>query len=130
MIAVTGATGELGGRVARRLADRDVEQRLLVRDPSRAPRVPHSEVRQIAGYGDGESMRAALAGVERLVYLSFVGAAPDATFTLVRHHWATEERIRETGIPFTFVRMNLYMDFLPAMTGEDGVIRGPAGAGR
>jgi NAD(P)H dehydrogenase (quinone) len=32
-------------------------------------------------------------------------------------------------VPFTFVRMNLYMDFLPAMV-VDGVIRGPAGDGR
>jgi uncharacterized protein YbjT (DUF2867 family) len=32
VIAVTGATGGLGGRVARRLADRGVGQRLVVRD--------------------------------------------------------------------------------------------------
>jgi NAD(P)H dehydrogenase (quinone) len=32
LTAVTGATGELGGRVARRLADRGIAQRLLVRD--------------------------------------------------------------------------------------------------
>ena len=37
---------------------------------------------------------AAAAGVRRIVYLSFVDARPDATFTLARHHWATEERIR------------------------------------
>jgi uncharacterized protein YbjT (DUF2867 family) len=37
LIAVTGATGELGGRVARRLAERGVRQRLIVRDASRAP---------------------------------------------------------------------------------------------
>jgi uncharacterized protein YbjT (DUF2867 family) len=36
-IAVTGATGQLGGRVARRLADASVDQVLVVRDPSRAP---------------------------------------------------------------------------------------------
>ena len=37
VIAVTGATGWLGGRVARRLAKRGVGQRLVVRDPGRAP---------------------------------------------------------------------------------------------
>jgi uncharacterized protein YbjT (DUF2867 family) len=36
-IAVTGATGDLGGRVARELAARGVEQRLVVRDPTAAP---------------------------------------------------------------------------------------------
>jgi NAD(P)H dehydrogenase (quinone) len=34
-IAVTGATGGLGGRVARLLAEHGVEHRLLVREPSR-----------------------------------------------------------------------------------------------
>ena len=36
-LAVTGSTGELGGRVARLLADSDVAQRLLARDVARAP---------------------------------------------------------------------------------------------
>ncbi len=70
------------------------------------------------------------AGVERVVYLSFVGASADNTFTLGRHHWATEQHIRASGLRWTFVRMNLYMDFIPHFTGEDGVIRGPAGDGR
>jgi uncharacterized protein YbjT (DUF2867 family) len=73
---------------------------------------------------------AVAAGVRRLVYLSFVDATPDSTFTLGRDHWATEEHIRATGVPFTFPRMNLYMDFIPSMVGADGVIRGPAGDGR
>ncbi len=39
-LGVTGATGGLGGRVARALAARGVAQRLLVRDPGRAPDLP------------------------------------------------------------------------------------------
>ncbi len=31
---------------------------------------------------------------------------------------------------FTFLRDNLYLDFVPGFVGEDGVIRGPAGDGR
>jgi uncharacterized protein YbjT (DUF2867 family) len=46
---------------------------------------------------------AVAAGVRRIVYLSFFGAAPDATFTLARDHWETEEYIRATGVPFTFL---------------------------
>ena len=56
---------------------------------------------------------AVAAGVARIVYLSFFNAAPDATFTLARDHWATEEHIRATGVTWTFLRMNLYMDFMP-----------------
>lgn len=159
-IAVTGATGTVGGRVARLLAQRGVAQRLVVRDPARAPRLPGAEVRAAAGYGAGEEMRAALegartlflvpaeesvdrvgqhttaidaalaAGVRRIVYLSFLGAAPDATFTLARDHWATEEHVRAAGIPFTFARMGMYMDFVPRMVAPDGLLAGPAGEGR
>jgi NAD(P)H dehydrogenase (quinone) len=160
LIAVTGATGELGGRVARRLADRGIAQRLLVRDASRAPQLEGAEVATITGYGDRESMRAAIegaetlflvpgeehpdrveqhktvvdaavdAGVERIVYVSFVAAKPDATFTLARHHYATEEHIRTKDVAVSFPRMSMYMDFIPFFAGPDGVIRGPAGDGR
>ena len=30
---------------------------------------------------------------------------------------------------YTFLRDNFYLDFLPLLAGEDGVIRGPAGDG-
>ena len=156
MIAVSGATGRLGRRVAERL---DRPQRLLVRDTARAPRVPGAEVAR-AEYADFGAVRAALegvptvfmvsasetpdrverhttfvdaaaaAGVRHLVYTSFVGAAPDATFTLARDHWATEQHIRASGLGFTFLRDNLYADFVPLLAGKDGVIRGPGGDGR
>lgn len=70
------------------------------------------------------------AGVEHLVYTSFYGASPTATFTLVRDHWATEQHIRTSGLAFTFLRDNLYADFLPLMVDADGVLRGPAADGR
>ncbi len=73
---------------------------------------------------------AAAAGVRHIVYTSFFGAAPDATFTLARDHFATEERIAGSGMAYTFLRDNLYLDFVEFMVGEDGVIRGPADGGR
>jgi uncharacterized protein YbjT (DUF2867 family) len=160
VLATTGATGALGGRVAAGLAERGVEQRLLARDPSRAPDLAGAEVRAIGGYGDAEGMRAALegvdtlflvsageardrvalhrsaveaavaAGVGRVVYVSFVGAAPDATFTFARDHWHTEELIRASGLRWAFQRSNMYLEMLPLFAGADGVIRGPAGDGR
>jgi uncharacterized protein YbjT (DUF2867 family) len=158
-IAVTGATGQLGGRIARRLAARGVSQRLVVRDAARAPDLPDAEV-AVAAYGDEAAMRAALdgvstlmlvsasevpdrvalhrtaveaalaAGVRRIVYTSFVGAAPEATFTFARHHWYAEEHLRSTGVAHTILRDNLYLDYFPLMVWEDGVIRGPGGDGR
>jgi uncharacterized protein YbjT (DUF2867 family) len=76
---------------------------------------------------------AAAAGVQRIVYTSFVGARADAAFSLVRQHAATEERIRATGIRHTFLRHNMYADFVPffATVEDDGaVVAAPAGEGR
>jgi NAD(P)H dehydrogenase (quinone) len=158
-IGVTGSTGRLGGRVAGRLAVAGVRQKLLVRDLSRAPELPGAAAVR-APFAERDAVRTALAGmplvlmvsasesadrvaqhtafvdaavdagVEHLVYISFSGAAPDCTFTLGRDHYATEQHIRSAGLRFTFLRDNFYADFLPAMVGADGVIRGPAGDGR
>lgn len=73
---------------------------------------------------------AAEAGVQHIVYTSFLAAAPDATFTLGRDHWATEEHIRNSGMDYTFLRDNFYLDVLPLFAGEEGILRGPAGDGR
>ncbi|PPL18818.1 NAD(P)H-binding protein [Microterricola pindariensis] len=70
------------------------------------------------------------AGVPHIVYTSFVGADPGATFTLAQDHAYTEEVIRASGMRFTFLRDNLYLDLLPHFADENGVIRGPAGQGR
>ena len=56
MIAVTGATGGLGGRVARRLAEQGVGQRLVVRDPGRAPELAGAEV-AAGSYDDPDGLR-------------------------------------------------------------------------
>jgi uncharacterized protein YbjT (DUF2867 family) len=70
MIAVTGATGQLGGRVAVRLAERGAAIRMIVRDPARAPRLEGAEVALSPGYHDGEAMTAALRGTETLFLVS------------------------------------------------------------
>lgn len=159
-IAVSGATGALGGRVAQRLAERGLSQRLVVRDPSRAPELSGAQAAQIGGYDDTDGMRAALKGIETLflvsageaedrvslpraavaaaveagvrhiVYTSFLAASPDTTFTFGRDHFHTEEHIRSAGVAYTFLRDSIYLDFLPGMAGENGVICGPAGDGR
>jgi len=156
-IVVTGSTGQLGGRVAARLATLGQPQRLLVRNLARAPQLPGAQVAQ-ASYEDGPSMRAALrgvqtlllvsgwgptrleqhysaidaavaAGVERIVYTSFLSAAPQATFTHAREHYLTEQHIRASGRHYTFLRPSFYLDRAPRWFSEEGVIHGPAGNG-
>ncbi|MDI3213930.1 SDR family oxidoreductase [Arthrobacter sp. AL12] len=157
-LAVTGSTGHLGGLVARQLAGAGSPQRLLVRDPGRAPELEEA-VPAVVSYADPVLAKAALegvktlfmvsaaeaedrrqqhctfvdaaaaAGVQHIVYTSFFGAAADSTFTLGRDHFATEERIKASGMAYTFLRDNFYLDFLPMLAGADGVLRGPAGDG-
>ena len=69
---------------------------------------------------------AAARGVQRIVYTSFLGAAADSTFTLGRDHWATEERIRASGMAWTMLRDNFYADFVP----DDGRVRTARSVGR
>ncbi|GCD89662.1 NAD(P)H-binding protein [Nocardioides sp. LS1] len=155
-LALTGSTGALGGLVAPALADLD--PLLVVRDASRAPDLG-LEVR-VADYADEASAVAALQGVDLLlmvsgaeaqdrrdqhrrfihaaatagvghvVYTSFAGAAPDATFTLGRDHHDAEQALRESGMRWTFLRDNFYADVLPLFADRTGAIRGPAGEGR
>ena len=156
-IAVTGATGHVGGMVAGILHTEGVPARLLVRDPSRAP--SWADDVAIAPYGDQEACRAALegidvvlmvsaheawdrleqhlafieaareAGVKHVVYTSFLSAAPDAVFTYARTHWATERALAASGMGWTFLRDSFYFDDFPEFA-VDGVIAGPAGEGR
>ncbi len=157
-IAITGATGHVGGRAARLLGP--AVTRLLVRDPARAPRIDGDPEVAAVTYDDFDAAWSALtgidvllmvsgaesqhrraqhrtfitaaadAGVRHIVYTSFDGAAPNAVFTLGRDHWDAEQAIRESGMRFTFLRDSFYSDFFPMFADEQGVIRGPAGDGR
>ncbi|MDQ3983021.1 MAG: NAD(P)H-binding protein, partial [Actinomycetota bacterium] len=83
MIGVTGATGEVGSRVARRLAARGERQRLIVRDGSRAPSLSGADVATFGGYGDVDGMKRAFAGVTTLFLVS-AREAPDRVEQHVR----------------------------------------------
>ena len=105
-IAVTGATGALGGRVAARLAGTEgLLLRLVVRDASRAPDVPGAEVvENPGGYADVDGFAAALAGVDTL-YLVSAAEAEDR----LAQHYAAVDAAAAAG-----VRRIVYTSFLQA----------------
>jgi NAD(P)H dehydrogenase (quinone) len=160
MIVVTGASGHVGGLVARELAARGEPIRLVVRDAGRAPALPGAEVVE-ADYGDPDSLARALgagdrvfmvsmhrgperrlalhrsfvaaaarAGVAYVVYLSFLTAGPDAAFIHARSHGATEEMLRDAGVPSTAIRNGMYADEILGWFDPDGVARETGGDGR
>jgi NAD(P)H dehydrogenase (quinone) len=176
MLAITGATGQVGSRIAAQIASLGLPQRLIVRDAARAPLLPNAEIAEASSYGNAAAMTRALAGVDKLflvsvrdrfgvahmaakkgmapppydrlqeqltavdaavgagvkhiVYLSIMGAAPEATFILAPDHYHTEQHIRASGVPFTFLRASLYTDNVPPCVSAGDVIRVPAGEGR
>jgi NAD(P)H dehydrogenase (quinone) len=157
MIVMTGTTGNVGGGAARALAADGHAMRQVVRDPSRAPKLPGSEIVTVGGLDDREGLRGALgpgdrlfmvsawtehdermrlhravvdtaveAQVGHLVYLSFVNASPDALFDHAVGHGETEDHIRASGLPFTFLRTSYYQGVMEAFF-IDGVVHAPAG---
>lgn len=157
-IGVTGATGFLGGRIARLLDDRGISTRLIVRNPAKAPQLTHADV-AVSTYDDHDALVAATkgidtlffvsgfeaaerlgqhkaaidafvaAGVQRVVYTSFVNSAADSIFTLARDHYHTEQYMQDKGLPFASLRDNFYAEIVPHLV-TDGVIRGPGENGR
>ena len=130
-------------------------RRLVVRDAGRAPRVANAEVvvaeygnpqalAHALREGDrvfmvslwiGGDVRldlhrsfvaaAAKAHVAQVVYLSFVNAGPRAIFSHAREHGATEEMLRDSGVPWTSIRNSMYADDIPGWFDPDGVAREP-----
>ncbi|MFJ2743717.1 NAD(P)H-binding protein [Streptomyces sp. NPDC087440] len=137
MIAVTGATGTVGGQVARLLAA-DHRVRLLVRDPHRAAKqgVPGQAV--ATDLGDRASLDAALAGVHALflltanpllphhdpnildaarrsgvrhiVKLSALAVADEHADDLItRWQRRNETLLKDCGVPWTILRPRAFM---------------------
>lgn len=159
-VAVTGVTGALGSRVAARLAERGVPQLLLGRDVERIRPLPGAERRGPAAYDDEPAMRRALAGastlvlvsgrptgrrleehatvveaakavgVQRVLYVSLIGAAPAATYRNARDHWLTEQYLAGAGIRHTVFRAGIYASTVARLAGDGLVVRGPGGTGR
>ncbi|GAB3747094.1 SDR family oxidoreductase [Microlunatus parietis] len=165
-IAVTGATGQLGGLVLEALTERG--QRVddlvaVVRDPARAAKLAERGIEvRTADYGDPDALLKAFQGVGRLLFVSgsepgrrleqhrnVVDAAVAAgvghlVYTSAPHadtsdlvlapdHRATEELIKESGLPATILRNNWYTENYAAQLDEarnTGAITAAAGEGR
>lgn len=77
------------------------------------------------------------AGVKQVIYTSFQRKADDPASpvaSVTRSHIVTENALRRSGIPFTILRHNLYLEYVPLFAGEHvirtGVIYQPSGKGR
>lgn len=79
-ILVTGATGKVGSRLVKRLAQRGDHVRALVRDATRAAHLRNDHVELVEGdLLDADSLNAAVRGVDAVVHCAafFRGATPE-----------------------------------------------------
>lgn len=142
MILVTGATGSNGTEIIKRLAPRNVQVRAMVRNRERASVLALSNVEVVEGNFDlSATLLEALAGVERaflltssseraeaqqiafidaarqsgvahIVKLSQFGADTTSSGRFQRYHAAVEVALQASGIAYTFLRPNLFMQGL------------------
>jgi NAD(P)H dehydrogenase (quinone) len=76
------------------------------------------------------------AGVKHILYTSFERKNEDETSPLAfiaRTHLLTEKLMKESGLAYTILRNNVYMDFVPMFLGDKVLETGiyfPAGAGK
>jgi uncharacterized protein YbjT (DUF2867 family) len=142
MILVTGATGNLGTELVKRLWARGEPVRAFVRNrvQARSISLPGIELtegdfnrldtitRSLSGVdrlflltpssSDAEKQQrtfvdaAKRANVQRIVKLSQLGADAYSPARFLRYHGAIESHIRRSGLHFTFLRPNLFMQGL------------------
>src|SRR4051812_47162058 len=104
-VAITGATGQIGGLVATRLASAGKAQRLLVRaaSVSRAPQLAGAEI-AVASYEEPEAAAEALKGIEVLLMVSAAESADR-----IAHHARFIDAAAKAGVKHV-----VYTSFLGA----------------
>ena len=136
MILVLGATGNVGGHVARQLIDAGERPRVFVRDARKAAVLEGRADVALGDLDDAASLRAATRGIER-IFLMAAGAAlaaqeakaiaaaveagvrhvvklsvitaEEPTFTFAEWHHESERRLMDSGLAWTMVRPSNYM---------------------
>jgi len=156
MILIVGASGRLGGTVAKRLLAQGKAVRLMTRTPSnlvhlkqQGAEVVSGDLRNpasllsacegveqvlaaahaLTGKGDNNPQTvddagnrqlidtARAAGVKHFVFLSILGASPDAPVEFFRIKYHTEEYLRASDLSFTIIRPSAFMDLWAQLIG-------------
>ena len=158
-VLVTGATGTIGRDVAKRLSEGGVSVRAGIRDQAKARKELADIVLIPFDFENEKTFSGALEGVEKvfllppllpnqlevmnvfvdaakragvrhIVKLSAIGVDDETQPTAVKWHGANERYIRESGVAFTFLRPNSFMqNFITYFPPRNGAIYLPWGNG-
>lgn len=159
-ILVTGATGQLGSIVAKNLNEAGTQIRLLVRNKNKVTDFDNAEVVEgdytdhaslrlafkgverafIVSIHERPMERAKLhrnafdaaaeAGVRFVVYTSFQGLAENATFSMARDHYLSEQYLEASGLTYAALRNSFYMESAHEQVRADGILASPSGDGK
>ncbi|MFC5864318.1 SDR family oxidoreductase [Acidicapsa dinghuensis] len=163
MILVTGATGKNGTELIKLLTAREIPLRAMVHSAEKSPKTYGPGIDYVvADFDDEPSLRRALGGIDRaflvtpssekveerqlrfvrlaaeahvkhIVYLSQLDADSSSSLRFLRYHGVVEDAIRTSGMAFTMLRPNQYMQSLAAFKGtlaSEGKIYAPIGDAR
>jgi uncharacterized protein YbjT (DUF2867 family) len=158
-VLVTGATGTIGRDIAKRLSEGGVSVRAGVRDQAKAKKELPDIALVPFDFENEKMFSAALEGVEKvfllppllpnqlelmnrfvdaakragvghIVKLSAIGIDDETEPTAIKWHGASERHIRESGVAFTFLRPNSFMqNFITYFPPRNGAIYLPWGNG-
>jgi uncharacterized protein YbjT (DUF2867 family) len=159
-VLVTGATGTIGRDVAKQLSGRGVSVRAGVRDKAKARKQFGADIALVPfDFENERTFSEALEGVEKIfllppllpnqlevmnafvdaakrtgvrhiVKLSAIGIDDETQPMAIKGHAANEQHIRESGLEFTFLRPNSFMqNFITYFPPRDGAIYLPWGNG-
>jgi uncharacterized protein YbjT (DUF2867 family) len=160
MFLITGATGDIGSRVVRKLLERGIRPRLLVRREEKARALFGDRVDVVVGdLASLEALRASMRGASTIFLVNVGPEIPrrdraaaavakefgagkivklssldvEQGLAIGAWHEKGEAAIREIGLPFTFVRPTGFMSNLLAWAPSikaDRVVRSSTGDGR
>ncbi len=164
-ILVTGATGTVGTEVVKQLAKHGFKVRAGCHTSEKGEKIKSDNVELVnLDFSKPETFALALGGVEKvfllmpvsdkmvemtsqflsaaksagvkhIVKLSAFGADHDVNSTIIRWHSGTEKLLQESGIPYTSVRPNFFMQNFLTMYGDTirsdpSAIYAPCGQGK
>ena len=163
MILITGATGTNGTELIKLLAAQGIPARAMVRHPDKAAAITLPGIEIVPGdFDQPETLRDALQGIEKaflltpsfqnaaelqtnfvneakksgvqhIVKLSQLGADVNAPTRFLQYHGIVETAIKDSGIAYTFLRPNLFMQAMlssmPTIKAQNAIYA-PIGEGR
>lgn len=163
MLLITGATGNIGKPLVELLLERGAPVRVLVRDAAKVAHWSARGAEVATGdFSEPASLDAAMQGVERvfilspgapdvaqlqgnaveaaqragvrhLVKLSALGVSPDAPVSLLRWHADVERQIVDSGVGYTILKPNSFMQNLLSnaqSVKSAGMVAAPQGEGK